>query len=118
MRFQRLNTQHSKAASQIILQCDSEKINDSSQTIQKNIFDLFIEDLRKNKFDETMEIIQKLEGTQSDSLRRLFYLMKNFIIGERHQAESIRKEFRSGMMDPTRKAALYELILGSKRYTG
>eukprot|EP00343_Euplotes_focardii_P001881 CAMPEP_0205799830 /NCGR_PEP_ID=MMETSP0205-20121125/1261_1 /ASSEMBLY_ACC=CAM_ASM_000278 /TAXON_ID=36767 /ORGANISM="Euplotes focardii, Strain TN1" /LENGTH=54 /DNA_ID=CAMNT_0053061855 /DNA_START=507 /DNA_END=667 /DNA_ORIENTATION=+ len=52
-------------------------------------------------FNETLEIIQKLEATQSDSIRQLFYLMKNFIIEERHQAESIRKEFKSGMMDPT-----------------
>ena len=77
---------------------------------------MFIEEIKKNKFEETIQILQKLENTQSDSIRQLFYLMKNFIIEERHQAESIRREFKSGIMDPTRKAALYELILGSKRY--
>jgi len=62
-----------------------------------------------------MEILQKLEETQSESISRLFYLMKNFMIEERHQAESIRKEFRSGMMDPTREVALFERTNISKK---
>ncbi|CAI2363848.1 unnamed protein product [Moneuplotes crassus] len=118
IKFKKLNSRHSSTANKIVLDCDNEKDNDCSDVLQKNLFDLFIEEMRKDKFQQTMEIIQKLEGTQSESIRRLFYLMKNFIIGERHQAESIRKEFRSGMMDPTRKAALYELILNSKRHSG
>mmetsp|Transcript_27778 Transcript_27778/g.24574 ORF Transcript_27778/g.24574 Transcript_27778/m.24574 type:complete len:160 (+) Transcript_27778:249-728(+) len=115
LKFKKLNNQHSKIASEIMGKCDTENVNDCSEVLQRNLMDLFIEDLRNMTFNETLEIIQKLEATQSDSIRQLFYLMKNFIIEERHQAESIRKEFKSGMMDPTRKAALYELILGSKR---
>ena len=35
---------------------------------------------------------------------------------ERHQAEEIRKEFKSGMMDPTREVARAERSLTFKQF--
>lgn len=57
-----------------------------------------------------------LDYTQSDSIRRLYYYLKNFTLEERHQAEGIRKEFKSGMMDPTREAARAEKSLAFKKF--
>lgn len=117
-KFKKLAVKHSNAVSQILDKCEKEGLNDSTLVLQQNLWDLFVEDFKKENFEESLEILQKLDTAQSDTLPRLFYLMKNFIAEERQQAEGIRKEFKSGMMDPNRKAAVFERMIGSKRFEG
>lgn len=75
---------------------------------------MFLESYYQSKFKETLEIVQQMENIDT-KLAKQYYNYSMLKIQEGLvQANEIIKEYKSGLADPCRYAAMFEKMLTSK----
>lgn len=75
---------------------------------------MFLENYYQSKFKETLEIVKQMENIDT-KLANQFYSYSMLKIQEGLiQADEIIKEYRSGLADPCRYAAMFEKMMTTK----
>jgi hypothetical protein len=80
LTFNKLQKKYSRGLDLIMKEWEEEGKKDSKSLRRDILVEVFLDDLRNRKFNECMDILKVLEETHSDSITRLFYLMKNFLV--------------------------------------
>ncbi len=78
----------------------------NTTTIRNLPFKLYVEDQKQERFKKTLELLKDLEGYEPHSLKQLYNYKLTGIMEEEQEARNVSYEYRIGMMDPSRDAAV------------
>ncbi|CAI2361482.1 unnamed protein product [Moneuplotes crassus] len=92
----------------LIDKCRFAEENDEYNQCQKYDCDIYLEDLKHQELSATLEIMQNIEFAEAGTLYKLFEHQYKNKQQELNRAIEVNKEYRSGIMDPSRDVAQHE----------
>ena len=69
---------------------------------------MYIEDQKVERLNRTLDILKDLEGYEPHQLKKLFNYKLTGLMEEEQEARNVSYEYKLGMMDPSREAAIME----------
>ena len=76
---------------------------------------MFLEGHVQEAFNSTVDIMINMEDISTGAAKKYYQYRVNSIDEMKVQAEEVTREYKSGMMDPSRDAAIYEKMNAVKK---
>ena len=76
---------------------------------------MFLEGYVQEAFNSTVDIMINMEDISTGAAKKYYQYRVNSIDEMKVQAEEVTREYKSGMMDPSRDAAIYEKMNAVKK---